>query len=61
MSNGEKYTREGATGRTRRQTRRRVNVWLIVGVVVLIVLLLFWLTWADLLGDTDVSAFVTPK
>ena len=41
----------------RRRHRRRVNVWLVIGVIVLILLLL-WLTWADLLGDTDVGNFI---
>lgn len=33
---------------------------LAIGVVVLIVLLMLWLTIADLLGDTDVAALITP-
>lgn len=36
----------------------KVNVWLVVGVIVLIVLLLVWLTVADFFGDTDVAAFI---
>lgn len=40
--------------------KKKTNVWLIVGVVVLIVLLYFWLTWADVLGDTDVAAAIMP-
>lgn len=40
----------------RRRNYRRINVWLAIGVAVLIILLFFWLTWADLLGDTDVNA-----
>lgn len=39
-----------------RKKKSKANVWLIVGVIVLVVLLIFWLTWADLLGDTDVAA-----
>ena len=39
---------------------RRVPLWLVIGVVVLIVLLLVWLTVADLFGDTDVAASVMP-
>lgn len=35
---------------------RHVNIWLAIGVTVLIVLLLLWLTFADLTGNTDVSA-----
>ncbi|MGM9826607.1 MAG: hypothetical protein ACI30O_00250 [Muribaculaceae bacterium] len=42
----------------RRDRRRRINIWMCIGVAVLIILLLLWLTWADLLGDTDVGNFV---
>lgn len=38
----------------------RPNLWLIIGVVILIVLLLLWLTFADLTGDTDVAATILP-
>lgn len=38
----------------------RLNIWLVIGVAVLIVLLLVWLTYAMFLGDTDVAAMVTP-
>lgn len=38
--------------------KRRSNTLLIVGVIVLIVLLIIWLTVADLSGDTDVAAQV---
>lgn len=37
----------------------RPNLWLIIGAVVLIILLL-WLTFADLAGDTDVAAQILP-
>ncbi len=37
-----------------------INVWLVIGVCVLIVLLLVWLTIADLWGDTDVAASIAP-
>ena len=47
--------------RRRKRGRRRVNVWMVIGVIVLIMLLLLWLTWADLLGDTDVAAYITGK
>lgn len=36
------------------------NIWLIIGVVVLIAALLIWLTVADFFGDTDVAAMVSP-
>ena len=42
----------------RRDRRCRINIWMCIGVAVLIILLLLWLTWADLLGDTDVGNFV---
>lgn len=34
----------------------RPKLWIIVGVVVLIILLIVWLTVADFNGDTDVFA-----
>lgn len=40
--------------------RVRPNLWLIIGVVILIVLLLLWLTFVDLTGDTDVAATILP-
>ena len=43
-------------------SKRKVspNLWLIIGAVVLIILLLLWLTFADLAGDTDVAAQILP-
>ncbi len=38
--------------------KSRTSAWLIIGVLVLIVLLIIWLTIADLFGDTDVAAQV---
>lgn len=43
----------------KRNNRKKTNVWLVIGAVVLIILLLFWLTFAFFLGDTDVAAFIT--
>ena len=40
----------------KKQKNSKVNSWLVVGVIVLIVLLVIWLTMADLWGDTDVAA-----
>lgn len=37
---------------------RRTNFWVAVGAVILIILLLVWLTYADFFGDTDVAAFL---
>lgn len=39
--------------------KKKANIWLIIGVVVLIALLLIWLSVADMLGDTDVAAFIS--
>ena len=39
---------------------RRTKPLMVVGVVILIALLLFWLSWAFFLGDTDVAAFIAP-
>lgn len=39
---------------------RRVKPLMVAGVVILIALLLFWLSWAFFLGDTDVAAFIAP-
>lgn len=41
------------------ERKSKTNTWLVVGVIVLIVLLLLWLTIADFLGDTDVAAYIT--
>lgn len=38
--------------------RKKINAWLLIGVLVLIVLLLIWLTIASFFGDTDVAAFI---
>ncbi len=43
-----------------RKDSKGISVWLLVGVIVLIVLLLVWLTIADIFGDTDVAAFIGP-
>lgn len=36
--------------------QRRTQLWISIGAVVLIILLILWLTQADLWGDTDVNA-----
>lgn len=38
--------------------KTKISTWLIVGVIILIVLLMVWLSVADLWGDTDVAAFI---
>ncbi len=40
--------------------RNRTNLWVGVGAIILIILLLVWLTIADLRGDTDVAAMIAP-
>lgn len=37
-----------------------ITLWLIIGVTVLIILLMLWLTIAALFGNTDVAAIITP-
>ncbi|MGM9865864.1 MAG: hypothetical protein ACI30P_06270 [Muribaculaceae bacterium] len=39
---------------------RRTKPLMVAGVVILIALLLFWLSWAFFLGDTDVAASIAP-
>lgn len=39
-----------------KKTKSKANGWLVAGVIVLIVLLFGWLTFADMAGDTDVSS-----
>ncbi len=46
--------------RKRRDRNRRANLWVGIGAIVLIVLLIVWLTIADLWGDTDVAAMIQP-
>ncbi len=52
--------REYESREHRERRHRRVSPWLVAGVVILIALLLFWLSWAFFLGDTDVAAFIAP-
>ncbi len=44
------------------KSRKKISskAWLVIGVIILIILLMIWLTTADLMGDTDVAAFITP-
>lgn len=41
--------------------KKALKVWLGIGVAILIILLIVWLTIADLWGDTDVAAFMAPS
>lgn len=40
--------------------RNSTSVWVAIGAIFLIILLIIWLTFADLTGDTDVAAFLAP-
>ena len=40
--------------------RNRINVWVAIGAIILIILLIIWLTFADLTGNTDEAAFLSP-
>lgn len=40
--------------------RNRTSVWIAIGAIFLIILLIIWLTFADLTGNTDVAAFLAP-
>ena len=53
MSNGSRTHENERKG-------RRTKLLMVAGVVILIALLLFWLSWAFFLGDTDVAAFIAP-
>ena len=43
-----------------RRKNRYVSTWVAIGGIILIILLIIWLTMADLWGDTDVAAAVMP-
>lgn len=40
--------------------KTRTSVWVAIGAIFLIILLILWLTFADLTGNTDVAAFLAP-
>lgn len=44
----------------RRNRVNRSSIWVAIGAIVLIILLIVWLTMADLAGDTDVAALILP-
>lgn len=48
--------RENERQKRRARNRRRAQIWLVVGVVVLITLLFFWVDIADMLGWGDGAA-----
>lgn len=45
--------------KNRKDNGNKVNLWAFIGAIALIILLILWLTIADLWGDTDVAAAVT--
>lgn len=47
--------------RSHRDHRNRTSTWVAIGAIFLIILLLIWLTFADLTGNTDVAAFIAPN
>ena len=47
-----------SNSRTRRTNR--TSEWDAIGDILLIILLIIWLTFADLTGNTDVAAFLAP-
>ncbi len=47
------------TSKTARR-KNRISVWVAIGAIFLIILLIIWLTFADLTGNTDVAAFLAP-
>lgn len=44
----------------KKNLNNKTSLWVAIGAIVLIILLLVWLTFADFFGDTDVAAFITP-
>ncbi len=40
--------------------KNKTTVWIAIGAIFLIILLIIWLTFADLTGNTDVAAFLAP-
>lgn len=44
--------------RRNNRKRNKTQVWISIGAVVLILLLIIWLTVADMAGDTDVNAIM---
>lgn len=43
-----------------KESKKNTNLWVAIGAIILIILLLVWLTFADFFGDTDVAAFIAP-
>lgn len=58
MNDYEKRLKERDADRQerRRHNRKRAQIWLVIGIVVLITLLFFWVDIADMLGWGDGAA-----
>lgn len=52
------HTKDGDHKRSEVEKKNKRNFWMYIGVGVLIVLLIVWLTIASLWEDTDVAAFI---
>ena len=46
--------------RSKTQRHHRTGVWVAIGAIFLIILLIIWLTFADITGNTEVAAFLAP-
>lgn len=46
--------------RSRSRKPSRTPVWVAIGAIFLIILLIIWLTFADITGNTDVAAYLAP-
>ncbi len=58
MSDKKYYESAGRRNSYAKSSGVKVNWWLLIGAAVLIVLLILWLTVADLSGNTDVAALI---
>ncbi|MCM1032601.1 MAG: hypothetical protein NC405_02470 [Odoribacter sp.] len=38
--------------------KNKTSIWIAIGAIILIVLLIIWLTFADFAGETDVAAML---
>lgn len=45
---------------SRSKKKSSTPVWVAIGAIFLIILLIIWLTFADITGNTDVAAFIAP-
>ncbi len=52
------HTKDGDHKFSEVEKKNKRNLWMYIGVAVLIILLIVWLTIASLWEDTDVAAFI---